>query len=73
MNKTLNTIAWICLALGLLGMMVDAGALIFGRRLVADRLVAFEEMRASAAKGNTPSEHNRCIAEDTNKDGKPDS
>jgi hypothetical protein len=73
MNKTLKTIAWICLALGLLGIFMDAGALIFGRRLAADRQAAFEEMRASAAKGNTPSEGNRCIAEDTNKDGKPDS
>ena len=73
MNKTLNTIAWICLALGLLGILMDAGALIFGRRLATDRQAAIAEMRASAAKGNTPSEGNRCIAEDTNKDGKPDS
>ena len=37
MNKTLKTIAWICLALGLLGMVVDAGALIVGRTMVANR------------------------------------
>jgi hypothetical protein len=47
MNKTLKTIAWICLALGLLGMVVDAGALIAGRNMMANRL-------AIAGQNNTP-------------------
>lgn len=72
MNKTLKTIAWICLALGLLGMVVDAGALIYGRKLLANRQAAFEEMHAAVESGNTPTAGNRCIAEDANNDGKPD-
>ena len=31
MNKTVKTIAWICLVLGLLGLAVDLGAYVFGR------------------------------------------
>jgi hypothetical protein len=64
MNKTLKTIAWICLALGLLGMAVDTGALVFGRRLVSERQAAFNELRSAAGS--------LYIAKDENKDGKPD-
>jgi hypothetical protein len=48
MNKTLKTIAWICLVLGLLGMVVDAGVLIAGRNMMANRQVI-------AGQNNTPS------------------
>jgi len=34
MNKTVKTIAWICLVLGLLGVAVDVGVYDFGRSLV---------------------------------------
>jgi hypothetical protein len=47
MNKTLKTIAWICLVLGLLGMVVDAGALIVGRTIMSNR-------QALIASGNAP-------------------
>jgi hypothetical protein len=53
MNKTLKTIAWICLVLGLLGMVVDAGALIVGRTMMANRLVIAEQNNAPA-NGNNP-------------------
>ena len=72
MNKTLKTIAWICLALGLLGMVVDAGALIYGRTLMANKQAAFEEVREAVQSGTAPEAGNRCIAVDANKDGKPD-
>ncbi len=72
MNKTLKTIAWVCLALGLLGMAVDGGAIIYGRKLVAGRQAAFEEMQAAVQSGNGSATNNKCIAEDANKDGKPD-
>lgn len=72
MNKTLKTIAWICLALGLLGMVVGAGAFFYGRKLVGERQAAFEEMRAAVQSGNAPVAGNRCIAVDANNDGKPD-
>jgi hypothetical protein len=66
MNKTLKIIAWICLALGLLGMVVSAGALIVGRTLLANRQAAAVEQDKGLTAGN------RCIAEDANKDGKPE-
>ena len=47
MNKTVKTIAWICLVLGLLGLAVDAGAFIYGRRMAA-------QMRAALAAGGYP-------------------
>ncbi len=72
MNKTLKTIAWICLALGLLGTAVDAGALVFGRKIAGERQAAFDEMRAEIQPGSTAAGKNNCIAEDADKDGKPD-
>jgi hypothetical protein len=53
MNKTLKTIAWICLVMGLLGMVVDAGALIVGRTIMSNRLVIAEQNNAPA-NGNNP-------------------
>jgi hypothetical protein len=35
MNKTVKTIAWICLVLGLLGIAVDIGAYVYGRSIAA--------------------------------------
>ena len=35
MNKTVKTIAWICLVLGLLGLAVDVGVYVRGRALAA--------------------------------------
>ena len=72
MNKTLKTIAWICIALGLVGTAVDAGMLVFGRKLVADRQTAIETIQKSNQTGNAPDAKNTCIAEDADKDGKPD-
>jgi hypothetical protein len=72
MNKTLKTIAWICLVLGLMGMVVDVGVLVFSRKLADERQTAFEEMRAEIQPGKVLDGKNKCIAEDTDKDGKPD-
>lgn len=72
MNKTLKTIAWVCLALGLLGTAVDAGALVFGRKIAGERQAEFDEMRAEIQPGSTAAGKNTCIAEDADKDGKPD-
>src|SRR5512137_2458925 len=52
MNKTLKTIAWICLTLGLLGMLVDAGALIAGRTMMANRLVIAQQNAAPDSDNN---------------------
>ena len=73
MNKTLKTIAWICLALGILGMVVDASALVVGRKLMTERQASFEEMRTAEKSGQSSSEGNFCIAKDADNDGKPDS
>ena len=35
MNKTVKTIAWICLVLGLIGIAVDVGAYVYGRSVAA--------------------------------------
>jgi hypothetical protein len=42
MNKTVKTIAWICLVLGLLGTAVDAGVVIYGRQMRNQAQAAFE-------------------------------
>ena len=72
MNKTLKTIAWICLALGLLGTAVDAGMLVYGRNLAAVRQTAIDTMRNAKQSGNVPNAKNTCFAEDADQDGKPD-
>jgi len=72
MNKTLKTIAWICLALGLLGTAVDAGLMVAGRNLAAARQIAFDTMQNAKQTGNVPNSKNTCIAEDADQDGKPD-
>ena len=35
MNKTVKTIAWICLVLGLLGLAAEVGAYVYGRSRIA--------------------------------------
>ena len=72
MNKTLKTIAWICLALGLMGTAVDAGMLVYGRKLAAERQTAIETIQDAKQTGNVPDAKNTCIAEDADQDGKPD-
>lgn len=72
MNKPLKTIAWICLALGLLGTAVDAGMLVFGRNLAAVRQTAIEDIKDQNRSGNIPNAKNTCIAVDADQDGKPD-
>ena len=47
MNKTVKTIAWICLILGLLGVAVEVGLYVRGRSLVA-------QMQESIASGEYP-------------------
>ena len=72
MNKTLKTIAWICLALGLMGTAVDAGLLVYGSKLVVKRQAALEAIQDAKQSGSVPVAKNTCIAEDADQDGKPD-
>jgi hypothetical protein len=72
MNKTLKTIGWICVALGLLGILADAGALVIGRRFAADRLAAIEEFQENAQERASIQPGALCIAQDADGDGKPD-
>ena len=72
MNKTLKTIAWICLALGLMGTAVDAGMLVYGRKLAAVRQTAIEIKQDAKQPGNILDGKNTCLAEDADQDGKPD-
>jgi hypothetical protein len=72
MNKTLKTIGWICLALGLLGIMADFGALVIGRRFADDRLATIEEVQENAQKRDSIRSGQLCIAQDADGDGKPD-
>jgi len=72
MNKTLKTIAWICLVLGLLGTAVDGGMLVIGRKLAAERQTAFETWQNKNQPGTVADARSTCIAEDADQDGKPD-
>lgn len=72
MNKTLKTIAWICLALGLMGTAVDARMLVYGRKLAAVRQTAIEIKQDAKQPGIIPVGKNTCLAEDADQDGKPD-
>ncbi len=51
MNKTVKTIAWICLVLGLLGMAVEVGVYVRGRALVAQFQESIEAGEFPAFKG----------------------
>lgn len=73
MNKTLKTIGWICLALGLLGILADAGALVLGQQWIADRQTAAEEFRSALTEDELPKAGNYCLSKDEDGDGKPDS
>jgi hypothetical protein len=72
MNKTLKTIAWICLVLGLMGTVVDAGILVAGIKMAAGRQTAIEDIKDQNQTGNMPNAKNICIAKDADQDGKPD-
>lgn len=72
MNKTVKTIGWILVALGLLGILADAGALVFGRQLMEQRQADVENLRPSADEGKLPAPGDYCIAEDKDGDGTPD-
>lgn len=54
MNKTIKTIAWICLVLGILGTTLDAGAFLFARKAFSSRQANFEEMREQYDAGELP-------------------
>jgi hypothetical protein len=47
MNKTLKTIGWILVALGILGILLDAGALVFGHRLAANRQAVIQQWKGN--------------------------
>ena len=51
MNKTVKTIAWICLVLGLLGVAVEVGIYVRGRALVAQVQESIEAGEFPAFKG----------------------
>lgn len=72
MNKTLKTIGWICLALGVLGILADAGAFVLGLQFAEYRQTAIDEMREAAQESGKPALEQLCIAEDADGDGKPD-
>jgi len=52
MNKTVKTIAWICLVLGLLGMAVGVGAYVYGRSRIAQFQEAIQAGDIPAFKGH---------------------
>ena len=45
MNKTLKTIAWVCLVLGLMGVALDIGAFAVARNFAEDRLAMIESLK----------------------------
>ncbi len=47
MNKTLKTIGWILVALGILGILADAGAFVLGHRLAANRQALIQQWNGS--------------------------
>lgn len=72
MNKTLKTIAWICLALGLLGIAADAGLFFYSRALLNERQTAMEEILQSLEEGDLPSKWKDCRDGDIDDDGETD-
>jgi hypothetical protein len=72
MNKTVKTIGWICLALGVLGILADAGAAFAARQFRTERLAAIEEINESIQNNERPTISELCIAKDADGDGKPD-
>ena len=69
MNKTVKTIAWICLVLGILGTVLDAGAFMFARRAFISRQANFEEMQEKLDAVELPRLKSR---RDADSDGKDD-
>jgi len=52
MNKTVKTIAWICLVLGLLGVTAEVGAYVYGRSRITQYKEAVEAGEIPAFKGH---------------------
>lgn len=52
MNKTVKTIAWICLVLGLLGVTAEVGAYVYGRSRITQFKEAVEAGEIHAFKGH---------------------
>lgn len=63
MNKTLKTIAWICLVLGILGTALDVGTFVFARKSLNDRQAAYEERQSTIDENELP-RFRDCIIED---------
>ena len=72
MNKTIKTIGWICLALGVLGILAGGGVFLLRQQWIADRQTTAEEFRVTLTEGELPKAGNYCLAEDEDGDGKPD-
>ena len=73
MNKTLKSIGWICLALGVLGILAGSVLLVLGQQWTADRQATAEELRTFIIEGKLPKASDYCLAKDKDGDGKPDS
>ena len=73
MNKTLKTFGWICLILGVLGILAGSVLLVLGQQWTADRQATAEELRASLTEGKLPKASDYCLFIDEDGDGKPDS
>ena len=78
MNKTVKTIAWICLVLGLVGTVVDAGVVLRGRQMINQAKEPFEagEMQALGRRFNDANEKGDIDREDLenrdfDRDGRP--
>lgn len=63
MNKTLKTIAWICLVLGLLGVAADAVALVYGRMLFEKRSELIAETREKIRERTGDWREHPCLDE----------
>jgi len=64
MNKTMKTIAWICLVLGLLGVAADAAALVYGRALFERRSEQLAESHEKIRDSYGGWRENPCLSED---------
>lgn len=64
MNKTLKTIAWICLVLGLIGVALDVGAFVYGRTLFNGRREQFAQLQEKINEEDFPLRGRFCLTED---------
>jgi len=68
MNKTVKTIAWICLVLGLLGVTAEVGAYVYGRSRITKYKEAVEAGEIPAFKGHFADVDEDIDKEDWDKD-----